>query len=124
MPGGRAAARQGAPGGNGRGGRNRTGLLVGAIAVVAAVVLGIGAAIIFNRDGTADDAQANDTGGSRQHDQGQGNGGNGGNGGREGKQPAPKTLPKEDAAGLNLDGATAAKTVPGAQARGGAVCRR
>ncbi|MBO8194356.1 hypothetical protein ITI46_22215 [Streptomyces oryzae] len=122
MPGGRAAARQqGVPGGNGRGGRNRTGLLVGAIAVVAAVVLGIGAAIFFNDDSSAEEPQAGDTGGnSQQDDQGQGGNDNSGNGGNKHKRPAPKALPKEDAAGLNLAGATVAKQVPGAQSRGGA----
>ncbi|MGP3989611.1 hypothetical protein [Streptomyces sp. 3N207] len=115
MPGGRAAARQQGGPGSGRGGRNRTGLLVGAIAVVAAVVLGIGAAIVFNDDGNAD-AQGNDTGGSQQDDQNQGND----NGGKKDKEPAPKSLPKEDAVSLNLAGATVAKQVPGAQAHGGA----
>ncbi|NGO71554.1 hypothetical protein [Streptomyces boncukensis] len=53
MPGGRAAARrQAAAAGGGPGGprKNRNGLLIGAIAVVAAVIVGIGAAIVFNDD--------------------------------------------------------------------------
>ncbi|MGY1436440.1 carbohydrate-binding protein [Streptomyces reniochalinae] len=118
MPGGRAAARQqGAPGGPGRGRRNRTGLLVGAIAVVAAVVIGIGAAIVFNEDDT-DDPQAKDSGSAQQDDPKQGN--DDGTDGEKNDKPSPKALPKEDAASLTLDGsATAAKDVQGAKGRGG-----
>ncbi|MGI5353246.1 hypothetical protein ACQEU8_34445 [Streptomyces sp. CA-250714] len=116
VPGGRAAARQqGAAGGNGRG--SRTGLLVGAIAVVAAVVIGIGAAIVFNDDST-DDPQARETGSSQQDEQGQGD--DQGDKDKNDKKPVSKSLPKEDAVSLNLDGAIAGKTVPGAEGRGGA----
>ncbi|WP_019355154.1 hypothetical protein [Streptomyces sp. AA1529] len=117
MPGGRAAARQ--QGGPGRGGRNRTGLLVGAIAVVAAVVIGIGAAIVFNDDGDADEPQARDTGSAQQDDQGQGQ--DEGDKERKDQEPASKKLPKEDAASLRLGGgATAATDVSGAKGQGGA----
>ncbi|NSC22434.1 carbohydrate-binding protein [Streptomyces albus subsp. chlorinus] len=121
VPGGRAAARQqGAQsGGYGRGGRNRTGLLVGAIAVVAAVVIGIGAAIVFNQ-GDSDDPQAKETGNGQQD----GQGGKQDGGKKDGKpdhKPAPGTMPKEDAASLTLGGgATASKDVRGAKGQGGA----
>ncbi|MEU7317270.1 hypothetical protein [Streptomyces sp. NPDC007083] len=116
MPGGRAAARQ--QGGPGRGGRNRTGLLVGAIAVVAAVVIGIGAAIVFNDD--ADEPQARDTGSSQQ-DEGQGQDEGDGDKEKKDQEPASKKLPKEDAASLRLGGgATAATDVAGAKGQGGA----
>ncbi|MFI8854103.1 hypothetical protein [Streptomyces sp. 891-h] len=117
MPGGRAAARQqGAPG-NGRGGRSRTGLLVGAIAVVAAVVIGIGAAIVFNDDG-GDEPQAKETGSSQQDEQDPSD--NPKDDKDKKQQPVSDKLPKEDAASLNLDGATVGKQVPGAKSRGGA----
>ncbi|MDJ1137847.1 hypothetical protein [Streptomyces iconiensis] len=122
VPGGRAAARQGAGGrdGYGRGGRSRTGLLVGAIAVVAAVVIGIGAAIIFNKDNGANAAEGKDDDTSQQA--GDKNGDKGGKDPKPDKdKPAPKTPPKEDAASLTLGGgATASKDVPNAKGRGGA----
>ncbi|MET9863282.1 hypothetical protein ABZY93_29070 [Streptomyces smyrnaeus] len=120
VPGGRAAARQqGGPGGNGRGGRNRTGLLVGAIAVVAAVVIGIGAAIVFNEDDSADDPQAKDTS-SQQDSQDQGDEAKDEKDNKD-KQPASKKLPKEDAASLRLGGgAKAATEVAGAKGQRGA----
>ncbi|WP_301126344.1 hypothetical protein [Streptomyces cacaoi] len=122
MPGGRAAARRqqaGGPAGGGRGGRNRTGLLVGAIAVVAAVVAGIGAAIVFNKDdsestpqaGSSEDAgkpQENDTDDRPAGDE------------KDDKKDKPAQMPKEDAASLTLAGGAApAKDVPNAESRGG-----
>lgn len=120
VPGGRAAARQqGAGQGPGRGRRNRTGLLVGAIAVVAAVVIGIGAAIVFNKDdskstpqaGSSEDAgkpQENDTDDRPAGDE------------KDDKKDKPAQMPKEDAASLTLAGGAApAKDVPNAQSRGG-----
>lgn len=128
MPGGRAAARQnghGAPpppngghgghGSNGRrgGGRNHNGLLIGAIAVVAAVVVGIGAAVVFNSDGKADDkadAKPGASAGPSQKKQGaKGEG-----------QKTPQGLPKENAAKLQLAGGpTTTNQVPGAKSPGG-----
>jgi len=119
VPGGRAAARQqGAGQGPGRGRRNRTGLLVGAIAVVAAVVIGIGAAIVFNKD-EPEDPQAKPSG-TAQQDGGQDQGGD-----KKDDKPdektAPKGLPKEDAASLTLGGsATTSTDIKGAEGQGGA----
>lgn len=119
MPGGRAATRQQGgpgPGGNGRGGRNRTGLLVGAIAVVAAVVIGIGAAIVFNKDDSDKPQDKEPTSQPDDHKQESG----GDQDDEQDEKPAPKALPKEDAASLTLGGsAGVAKDVPGAQGRGG-----
>ncbi|SEQ25653.1 hypothetical protein [Streptomyces radiopugnans] len=128
VPGGRAAARREAaaagPAGRGRG-RNHNGLLVGALAVVAAVVLGVGAAIFFS-DG--DDANADQTGGVQAATAGAGDGGgDDGDDGDKGsdknknKEKEPGALPSEDAASLQLGGgATTDKAVQGAQSRSGA----
>ncbi|WP_016910324.1 hypothetical protein [Streptomyces xiaopingdaonensis] len=114
MPGGRAAARQ--EGQPQRGGRNRTGLLIGAIAVVAAVVVGIGAAVLFNNDESAPPEQQ---AGSGQTDQPSEEEPEQDTAGGDDKKP-PQELPKEDAATLRLDGgAVPAKDVADAQARGG-----
>lgn len=132
MPGGRAATRQqggpaapppqhGAPphGGHGDGrdrGRRRNGLLAGALAVVAAVVIGIGVAVFFNNDGASQD-QANGKDGSSgaaQQDQG-------GKQGQDKQQKTQQKLPKENAARLQLDGgATTAKDAPDPQSPNGA----
>lgn len=121
MPGGRAATRQGPPpppnggghggGRGGRGGRNHNGLLIGAIAVVAAVVVGIGAAVVFNSDtgAQADNKPGASSGTSEQKKQSQDTG-----------QKTAAGLPKEDASKLLLDGgASTMKEVPGAKAAGG-----
>ncbi|NLU74164.1 hypothetical protein HCC61_15995 [Streptomyces sp. HNM0575] len=120
MPGGRAATQQHAAvnGGGGHGGygagRSRNGLLIGALAVVAAVVVGIGAAIYFNSGGK-DEAQnagaasagADDGGKDQQQPDGQV---------RKGKQIGKK----QDAASFQLaGGAAAASDVPGAVGRDG-----
>ncbi|THA25805.1 hypothetical protein E4198_14845 [Streptomyces sp. RKND-216] len=127
MPGGRAAVRRqgdgspGGPSGRGRGGRgsggNRNGLLVVAVAVVAAVVIGIGTAMLFNSDdsGGTGNPQAGTTptagAGGEEQDTG---------GKDEGQKDKPLDLPAEDAAALTLGGkATAANDVPGAQSRNG-----
>lgn len=123
MPGGRAAARHQAPGGGdgyGRG-RGRTGLMVGAIAVVAAVVLGIGAAILFNQDSDANAAEGKPDDSSQQVGDKPDDKGDKSGKGEDKDKPAPKSPPKEDAASLTLGGgATAAKDVPNAKGRGGA----
>ncbi|MGY1452495.1 hypothetical protein [Streptomyces sp. SS8] len=128
VPGGRAAARReaAAAGAAGRGrGRNHNGLLVGALAVVAAVVLGVGAAIFFSGD---DDANANQTGGVQAATSGAGEGDSGTGDGDDqdkdadkNKEGKPGRLPSEDAASLQLGGgATTDKTVKGAESRSGA----
>src|SRR5215203_5732989 len=121
MPGGRAAARQHSasaaqppPPNGGRGGRNHNGLLIGAIAVVAAVVVGIGAAVVFNNDS---DVQANpDNKPSASGGTGQQKKPGSGDAGKK----MPTGLPKENAAGLQLGGgAVTASDVPGATSPGG-----
>lgn len=124
VPGGRAATRrQAADGpagsGRGRGGGNRNGLLIGAVAVVAAVVIGIGSAMLFNSEdpagsggdqaGTAPTAGAG--GGEDQKDDGD----------KDAGKDEKVVLPKEDAAALRLGGdAQAQSSIPGAQGRNGA----
>ncbi|WP_328538110.1 CBM35 domain-containing protein [Streptomyces sp. NBC_00344] len=103
--------------GNGSGGRGNgpqhKGLLIGAVAVVAVVVIGIGAALMTSGGDKDKGAQP------------------GGSGGRTAAQsvkpsesaskPAEADLPKQDAATLTLGGAaTTGKDVPGAKAAGGA----
>ncbi|WP_405804268.1 hypothetical protein [Streptomyces sp. NBC_01187] len=120
MAGGRAASRQqaGAGGyGSGSGRRSRTGLMVGAIAVVAAVVIGIGAAIVFNDGNRAQGNESDDAGTSEQAG---GEPEKGEKNDSKKDKPAPSGLPKEDAASLTLAGGTqAAKDIPGAKGRGG-----
>ena len=124
MPGGRAAAQQppdygngdGYRGGHGSGGgRSRNGLLVGAIAVVAAVVIGIGAAIYFNSGGSTNSNAGNSSsaggaGEDKQQD-------------KPGPQKVRKGKPigkKKDAAALTLAGGAApASDIPNAQAQNG-----
>lgn len=104
--------------GGGRGGRgpNTKGLLIGAVAVVAAVVIGIGVALLSNSDGKKDDEAGKPAGGSS-----------------PGTSQPPSTpptnsssapaaeLPKQDAATLKLNGgAVLAKDVKGAQGTDGA----
>ncbi|WP_367125055.1 hypothetical protein [Streptomyces phytohabitans] len=121
MPGGRAATRQQAAGRGGQGGRggSRNGLLIGAVAVVAAVVIGIGAAMVFNDDGG--DAKANGSEQTQEPDQGNGDAPEdepqGGSGDGEQEEKAP---PKEDASTLRLEGGARVEgSVPGAKARNG-----
>ncbi|MFE7210931.1 carbohydrate-binding protein [Streptomyces sp. NPDC057611] len=113
LPGG-APARQQPQGGGGRGrGPNTKGLLIGAIAVVAAVVIGIGVAMIGDGSGKKDDNQAGDTPPTA----------------TQSTEPSPSAsssapndgeLPKTDAEALPLDGgATKASDIKGAQAAGG-----
>ncbi|HEX5567523.1 MAG TPA: hypothetical protein VFY14_11465 [Streptomyces sp.] len=124
VPGGRAAARQNSRGGHGGRGagrnRNHNGLLIGALAVVAAVVLGVGAAIIFSdgddppgdQAGTssapvADTDNGSDSDGDKAKDP-------------DGDKTPQGSLPKEDATSLRLDGGPlGASDIPGARAEGG-----
>lgn len=116
LPGGGSAGshRQYAGGGRGRGGPNNKGLLIGAIAVVAAVVIGIGVAMIGGGD---DDTAGTDPTPVATASQG-------------GQPSASATqndaaddqadLPKADAKTLALaGGATTASDVTGAKADGG-----
>ncbi|GGT25082.1 hypothetical protein GCM10010222_78850 [Streptomyces tanashiensis] len=115
QPGPRTAPIPSQRGGSGRG-PNTKGLLTGAIAVVAVVVIGIAAAVISNSGGEKDkDGQA---GGSPSS----------GPPATVSEQPSttpsaektPEELPKQDAATLTLGGSAATeKTVAGAEGVGG-----
>ncbi|SCK06645.1 hypothetical protein [Streptomyces sp. WMMB 322] len=124
MPGGRAAAQQspgGHGGGNGHGapgGRSRNGLLIGALSVVAAVVIGIGAAIYFNSGGE-EGQDAGATAGA-----GAGDGGKGQDQDQDtgADKPSKGELigEKQDASGFQLaGGAAAASDIPGAASKDG-----
>ena len=114
LPGGRAAARQRAAGaGHGRARRGGTGLLVGALAVVAAVVLGVGAAVYFS-DGSSHTTQGPGPGASPTVDDRDGE--------DEDRSPTPTRaeLPEGDAATFTLGGDAAVRSdIPGAKAQGG-----
>ncbi|KND41081.1 MULTISPECIES: CBM35 domain-containing protein [Streptomyces] len=118
--GGAPTTRQQSHGGGGGGGRGRgpntKGLLIGAIAVVAAVVIGIGIAMLGGDDG--ENASGNDTGASTTPTTG------------ESADPSPSAskskkaeaqeLPKAEAKTLLLGGnAAIASDVPGAKSDGG-----
>ncbi|WP_326694576.1 carbohydrate-binding protein [Streptomyces sp. NBC_01387] len=111
-PGGPPPQRPPQNNGGGRGGGpNHKGLLIGAVAVVAVVVIGIGAALVTNGDDKNKDAKAGGTGSGQTSS--------------ESVAPSDKAspppskaadLPKQDAATLKLDGgAITDKTVKGAQ---------
>ncbi|RII13733.1 Carbohydrate binding module (family 6) [Streptomyces sp. YIM 130001] len=109
---------QGAPGGRGRGGPNTKGLLIGAIAVVAAVLIGIGVAMATGDDGDEKGGQASGSSGQNE----------GPAESVEPKDPAddkdkdkPEAeLPKEDAKALTLaGGTTTASEYEGAESAGG-----
>ncbi|WP_411089906.1 CBM35 domain-containing protein [Streptomyces sp. 061-3] len=106
---------RGRTGGPGKGGPNNKGLLIGAVAVVAVVIIGIGAALMTG-DGNDDkkNEAATSAGAAGQVD--------------ESPKPkdtgssseAPVELPKQDAATLKLGGtAVLANTVKGAKGAGG-----
>ncbi|MFD9790284.1 CBM35 domain-containing protein [Streptomyces sp. NPDC059070] len=115
-PGG-APSRPAPPADGGRGGRgpNTKGLLIGAVAVVAAVVIGIGVALLSNSDGDKKDDTAKPPAG----------GGSAGTSQQPSTPPTnsastPADLPKQDAATLKLTGGAAlGKDVPGAVGAGG-----
>ncbi|WP_340560436.1 hypothetical protein [Streptomyces sp. GSL17-111] len=120
QPGGRAATRgTGRPGPGHGGGQRRNGLLIAALAVVGAVLVGVGAAVAFSGDDN-DKAGANSaTDGERQP----------GSDDPEPKDDAPKDedeqdgeveLPTEDASSLRLDnGPVVAGDIPGSRAEDG-----
>ncbi|MDQ0714292.1 hypothetical protein QFZ55_003744 [Streptomyces luteogriseus] len=115
LPGGAQTAQQQMPAGGGRGGRgpNHKGLLIGAIAVVAAVVIGIGVAMLGG-DKDKDDASDEVGTGPTQSQE---------------SKPSPSTskggaaqkdLPEVDAKALRLSpGLTTATDFKGAKADGG-----
>ncbi|MFI9047994.1 carbohydrate-binding protein [Streptomyces sp. NPDC053427] len=91
--------------------RRRNGLLIGAVAVVAVVCIGIGVAMLTNgnkdKDNTAD--KTGPTAGASVAPSKEPT-----------AKPAPGELPKQDAGSLRLDGgATTAKDVPGARSANG-----
>ncbi|MEU6660461.1 carbohydrate-binding protein [Streptomyces sp. NPDC046821] len=117
LPGGATTTVTPQQGGNGGGrgrGPNHKGLLIGALAVVAAVVIGIGVAVLGG-DNKGDAAAAN-AGATPSSDS---------QPAQPSQKPAKKAdepvdLPKTDAKALKLDGGTStATTVPGAKADGG-----
>ncbi|MEU9763989.1 carbohydrate-binding protein [Streptomyces sp. NPDC047987] len=90
----------GGPGGSGKGGPNTKGLLIGAVAVVLVVLVGIGAMLLTNQDGDKDRKKDEATSSQSPSDQVE-----------ESPQPkqttaaeAPPELPKQDAATLKLGG--------------------
>ncbi|MFC0599978.1 carbohydrate-binding protein [Streptomyces palmae] len=115
LPGG--APRQPAPARGGRGGGrgpNTKGLLIGAIAVVAVVIVGIGAAVLNNNSG--DKKDQDQTGPTKQPTAAPS---------VEPRTPTkkpdkPAPLPTQDASGLALaGGATTASDIKGAKSEGG-----
>ncbi|MET7764387.1 CBM35 domain-containing protein [Streptomyces sp. NPDC005393] len=115
LPGGAPRQPGTAPrGGHGGGGRgpNNKGLLIGALAVVAVVIIGIGVAMITNGDDKGN--QANPT-----------NQPTSGESVKPTDKPTkppkkPSDLPSQDASGLSLEGGAAtAKDIPGAKSSGG-----
>ncbi|MCX3061603.1 carbohydrate-binding protein [Streptomyces beihaiensis] len=96
--------------GGGRG-PNTKALLIGAVAVVAAVVIGIGVAMLGNGDDKGADASDKPSGATQSAPPSQTS---------SQTAQAPVDLPKTDAKSLKLDGgATTASDVQGAQAAGG-----
>lgn len=113
--GGRGAGpRRGGP----EGPKRRNGLLIGALAVVAAVVLGVGAAVAFSDDDS--DSSANpdpkqsesaDAGGDDEKDDDE----------KEQPDEKPVKLPSEDASSLRLDnGPKVSSDIEGSRAKDGA----
>ncbi|MEU7049966.1 carbohydrate-binding protein [Streptomyces lavenduligriseus] len=115
LPGGAPpAGHRSAPPAPGRRGPNTKGLLIGAIAVVAAVVIGIGVAMI--NDNTEDDKAGNQATPAPTQSQSQSPSPTGSS------SPTAGELPKTDAASGSVQlsgGAAAASDVQGAQAAGG-----
>ncbi|MER6025202.1 carbohydrate-binding protein [Streptomyces sp. NPDC001851] len=112
LPGGAPpSSRPPAPPAPARRGPNTKGLLIGAIAVVAAVVVGIGVAMLDGQDDKKTDNQANTPPTqSQSHSPSP----------SSSASTAPGELPKTDASALQLGpGVTTASNVKGAQAKGG-----
>ncbi|MET8950783.1 CBM35 domain-containing protein [Streptomyces sp. NPDC004393] len=115
QPGGAPTTRQApaGPGGGGRGrGPNTKGLLIGAIAVVAAVVIGIGVAMMGGNDNKKDTAGGASSGPTTSQ--------SGSPSASSSASAAAGELPKIDAKALRLEGGTTtASDVKGAKADGG-----
>ncbi|MFE6687119.1 CBM35 domain-containing protein [Streptomyces sp. NPDC057743] len=91
--------------------KGRNGLLIGAVAVVAVVCIGIGVAMLTNsKDSTSDTAdKSGPTAGDSVKPSDS-----------PSTKPSPGQLPKDDAGALRLDGgATTAKDIPGARTASG-----
>lgn len=103
-------------GGPGKGGPNTKGLLIGAVAVVAVVLIGIGAALMTGDDdkgGTKDDASSSSSGAAGEVEESP-------KPDRSQSSKDPVELPKQDAASLKLGGTAAVdKTVKGAEGPSG-----
>jgi len=111
LPGGAPTTQQQMPGGGGgRRGPNTKGLLIGAIAVVAAVVIGIGVAMM--NDNSKDDKASGGSSGTPSTAQSS-------KPSQSASSSAPADLPKSDAKALSLSGTTTASDVKGAKADGG-----
>ncbi|MCD9880610.1 CBM35 domain-containing protein [Streptomyces guryensis] len=113
FPGGAPTSQQPMPGGGGGGrrGPNTKGLLIGAIAVVAAVVIGIGVAMM--NDNSKNDKAGGGSSGTPSTSQSS-------NPSQSASSSASADLPKTDAKALQLGGgATTASDVKGAKADGG-----
>lgn len=120
----RQAGGPGAPGthaqtgnGGGRGrGPNTKGLLIGAIAVVAVVSVGIGAAMVFSSDGKGDDDKKQ-AGPTQHQDVSESPSPTGS---KDDDEKPEAELPKTDAKALRLEGGTTtASDIEGAQSAGG-----
>ncbi|MER6631156.1 carbohydrate-binding protein [Streptomyces sp. NPDC000987] len=113
LPGGATTSRQPVQGGGGRGrGPNTKGLLIGAIAVVAAVVIGIGVAMLGGDSGNDDAGDGGATPTASQSAEPSTS--------PSASKAAQTELPKIDAKALNLaPGVTTASDVAGAAADGG-----
>ncbi|MEW2496180.1 carbohydrate-binding protein [Streptomyces nodosus] len=111
-PGGAPQSRQSPPGGGRGRGPNTKGLLIGALAVVAAVVIGISIAMM-NGDSKDDDTAGNQPSAGASASQSAEPDPSGGD-------KAPQELPKSDAQLLSLSpDMSTSKEVPGAQSEGG-----
>ncbi|MFF9401659.1 CBM35 domain-containing protein [Streptomyces sp. NPDC014744] len=105
-----------APGGSGKGGPNTKGLLIGAVAVVLVVLVGIGAMLLTNQDNDKDRKKDEATSSQGPSDQVE-----------ESPKPeqttgteAPAELPKQNAATLKLGGsATVDQSIKGAEGPNG-----
>ncbi|MFD6417548.1 carbohydrate-binding protein [Streptomyces sp. NPDC060194] len=115
-PASRAQNRRGSGGGRGP---NTKGLLIGALAVVAAVVAGIGIAVATGGNDEPENA-GGDPAPSVTQEQPPGDAVKQGGDGKNQDKPAPAPLPKEDAKALTLaGGTTVAGDIKGAKAAGG-----
>ncbi|MFE1770312.1 carbohydrate-binding protein [Streptomyces sp. NPDC059008] len=112
LPGGERTRTTPAPGhGGGHEPRRRNGLLIGAVAVVAVVCIGIGVAMLTNNAGDKKSDNAGKPGPTA---------GDTVKPDKPTSKPKPGELPKEEAASLRLDGgATTAKDIEGARSASG-----